>query len=67
MNIVVHNTVAERGKISEPSTAETSNLDWKCFEFIGMNCTIAQVLGNKKKLSEKLDNFENLKEKRPNI
>jgi hypothetical protein len=26
-------TVAGRGKISEPSTAGTSNLDWRCFEY----------------------------------
>ena len=30
----LHNsTVAGRGKISEPSTAGTSNLDWRCFEY----------------------------------
>ena len=26
-------TVAGRGKISEPSTTGTSNLDWRCFEY----------------------------------
>ena len=26
-------TVAGRGKISEPSTAGTFNLDWRCFEY----------------------------------
>jgi hypothetical protein len=26
-------TVAGRGKISEPSTAGTSNLDWRYFEY----------------------------------
>ena len=28
-----HSTVAGRGKISEPSTAGTSNLDWRYFEY----------------------------------
>ena len=26
-------TVAGKGKISEPSTAGTSKLDWRCFEY----------------------------------
>jgi hypothetical protein len=28
-----HITVAGKGKISEPSTVGTSNLDWRCFEY----------------------------------
>jgi hypothetical protein len=29
----ITNTVAWRGKKSEPSTAGTSKLDWMCFEY----------------------------------
>ena len=33
LSTAVTNTVAGKGKISEPSTAGTSKLDWRCFEY----------------------------------
>ena len=51
-------TVAGRGKISEPSTTGTSNLDWRCFEYY--------QIPHSPKFEENLKNFENLKEKKIN-
>jgi hypothetical protein len=61
-------TVAGKGKISEPSTAGTSNLDWRCFEYYQVDRNKLHIRPNfrkieKIKMSENLKNFETLKEK----
>ena len=57
------------GKISEPSTAGTSNLDWRCFEYYQIDRNEFHIRENlrKNKMSENLKNFEDLKEKKIKI
>jgi hypothetical protein len=62
--------VAGRGEISEPTTAGTSNLNWRCFEYYLIDRNEFHIRLNlgklKEKMSENWKNFENLKEKRQN-
>jgi hypothetical protein len=46
-------TVAGRGKISEPSTAGTSNLDWRCFEYFKIDRNEFHIRQNFRKIKKK--------------
>ena len=56
-------TVAGRGKISEPSTTGTSNLDWRCFEYYQIGRNEFHIPPNLRKI-QKNEMSENLKEKK---
>jgi hypothetical protein len=48
-----HNTVAGRGKISEPSTAGTSNLNWRSFEYYKIDRNEFHIRPNFRKIKKK--------------
>ena len=64
-----HITVAGRGKISEPITAGSSKLDWRCFEYYQIDRNEFHICPNfgGKKMSENLKNLENLEEEKVKI